>query len=601
MLKNSICDYCDFRGYVTKNDLKCSDGRTIRKDAFKHQDGAKLPLVYAHVHDDPENVLGHILLENRDDGVYGYGFFNDTTRAETVKKLVAHGDLDAMSIWADELIQNGNNVTHGQLREVSLVLAGANPGAVIEDVFLAHADGSRNVASDEAIIKPGIMLDSQNEDHIEHSAIGGNKTINDVLATLNDEQTMAVQAVTTEILKQFGTIQHSNEGGETMSHNVFDGSANSQAVADKKVLIHDVFVKLNQLAIDNKASLRDTVIAHAADYGITNIGELFPDAKDLNMPPEFIKRDDDWVAGVLNGVKHSPFSRIRTRTADITHDEARAKGYIKGKLKKEEYFSVAKRETTPCTIYKKQKLDRDDILDVTGFDVVAWIRAEMRMMLEEEIARAILISDGRAIDDEDKISEEHLRPIYTENELYAIHYNIANGVNMADTDKLNRYSALLDNVIRARAKYKGSGNPKLYTAPSEIMEIMLLKDKLGRRLFANKSELASYIGVDAIVEIPQMDEHLKRTAKANENTGEFETAGSEYGLFGIIINLKDYTVGADKGGQITSFDDFDIDYNQFKYLLETRISGCLTKPSCAVVLETPVVTEDDDDEEEVAG
>lgn len=583
---------CDFSGYATKNDLKCSDGRVIRRDAFKGNDKQKVPLIWGHQHSTPDAVLGHVLLENRDDGVFAYGFFNETTRGKEAKEQVKHGDITSMSIWANNLVQKGSDVVHGVIREVSLVLAGANPGARIENVYISHSDGTTDMADDEAIISYGCPLEHGieidfDENSLEHA---DDKTIEEVFKTLSDEQLTAVYAVTTELIKNLTEAKHSEEEGEsTMKKNVFADSREMSAL-DDKTLMHDIFQQYNAEAESNKTSLKQTLLAHAGDleskYGITNIGELFPDPKNLNVPPEWIKRDTGWVSGVLNGVRHTPFSRIMTMTADITHDDARAKGYIKGNLKKEEYFSVAKRQTLPTTIYKKQKLDRNDIIDITSFDVVAWIRAEMRMMLEEEIARAVLIGDGREVGDEDKINEENIRPIWTDNELYALHYNVENGVPSSG-EKLDIYSARLDNIIRAMSDYKGSGSPTWYVSPKELVEYMLLKDKLGRRMFDTKQSLASYVGVSSIVEVPQLNETLKRTAKDGYNVGSFETASSDYQLYGIIVNLRDYTIGADKGGQITSFDDFDIDYNQYKYLLETRISGCLTKPNSAIILERP--------------
>ena len=577
----------DFSGYVTKNDVKCSDGVTIKKDAFLAQDGEIVPMVWKHLHDSPDNVLGHIKLENRPDGVYGYGVFNDTPKGQNAKQLVAHGDVNSMSIWANNLTKIGSDIMHGEIREVSLVLAGANPQAKIDKIFISHGDGTGDEADDEAIISMNIPFDNGN---IAHEA--SDKTIGEVLDTLNEDQQAAVAAMTTQVIKMIsdGEIKQSaDEGGNEMAVHLFDNTAKQET--DKSVIAHDAMQKLNQLAKDNKASLKETVIAHAKEYGVTNIEELFPDAKNITQWPEFIKRDTGWVAGVLNGVKHSPFARIKMMTADITADEARAKGYITGNFKKEEYFGVSGRVTAPTTIYKKQKFDRDDLIDVEG-DIVPWIKAEMRMMLDEELARAIVIGDGRPLEvggkvNEDKIDENCIRPIWTDAELYAMHCNIMNGVATGgDATNLDIYEGMLDNVIRAMDDYEGSGNTVMFANPSDITEILLLKDQLGRRLFESVTSLASYMGVDKIVKMPQLKQTQTRTATST-NTGKNETTGTQYDLFGIIVDLKDYTVGADKGGQVTMFDGFDIDYNQFKYLLETRVSGSLTKPHSAIILEKP--------------
>ena len=557
----------DFSGWVTKNNLKCSDGRTIMKDAFKHNDGQKVPLVWNHQHNDPNEVLGYVLLHNQDEGVYGYGTFNDTESGQTAKLLVQHGDVNALSIYANQLKQSMSNVTHGNIREVSLVLAGANPGAYIDSIIM-HGEESE----DEAIIYSGEDIEIYHADGDDKSGENkeekepmseknDDKTIGDVFDTLTEEQKTAVYAVIAQIMEN---PENKEGGNKEMKHNVFDNENENQ----ENTLTHDA---MNAIIADGKryGSLKESFLAHAQEYGIESIDWLFPEAKTLNNPPEFIKRDTGWVSDVMSSVSHTPFSRIKSAFADITEDEARAKGYMKGKLKKEEVFSLLKRTTTPTTIYKKQKLDRDDVIDITDFDVVSWLKAEMRMMLDEEIARAILVSDGRLASSDDKINESNIRPIWKDEELYTIHSYVTKGLTNDETIK-----AFIRAAIKARKDYKGSGNPVLYTTEDVLTDCLLLEDGMGRPLYESEEKLRTTLRVSKIVTVPVM-ENLKRT----------DTTNGEVELMGIIVNLKDYNVGADKGGAINMFDDFDIDYNQQKYLIETRCSGALIRPYSAIAIE----------------
>ena len=563
----------DFSGWVTKNNLKCADGRTIMKDAFKHNDGQKVPLVWNHRHNDPNEVLGYVLLHNQDEGVYGYGTFNDTESGQTAKLLVQHGDVNALSIYANQLKQSMSNVTHGNIREVSLVLAGANPGAYIDSIMM-HGEDSE----DEAIIYTGEDIEIYHADRDDSTSKNDegskeekkpmtenndDKTIGDVFDTLTDEQKTAVYAIIAQVMGDSET-ENDEGGNKEMKHNVFDNENENQ----ENTLTHDA---MNTIIADGKryGSLKESFLAHAQEYGIESIDWLFPEAKTLNNPPEFIKRDTGWVSGVMSSVSHTPFSRIKSVFADITEDEARAKGYMKGKLKKEEVFSLLKRTTTPTTIYKKQKLDRDDVIDITDFDVVSWLKAEMRMMLDEEIARAILVGDGRLASSDDKINESNIRPIWKDEELYTIRTYVTKGTTNDETIK-----AFIRAAIKARKDYKGSGNPVLYTTEDVLTDCLLLEDGMGRPLYESEEKLRTTLRVSKIVTVPVM-ENLKRTDEIN---GEVE-------LMGLIVNLKDYNVGADKGGAINMFDDFDIDYNQQKYLIETRCSGALIRPYSAIAIE----------------
>lgn len=561
----------DFSGYATKIDLKCSDGRIIRKDAFKHHNGQTVPLVWQHVHNDPLNVLGHALLENRDDGVYAYCVFNDTDAGKNTKIMVEHGDITALSIHANQLKQKGSDVLHGMIREVSLVLAGANPGALIDNLNICHSDGTVETDDSEAIIYTGEEISLT---EIEHASKDTNKTVEEVFETLNEEQKEVVYAMITHAMnkdekedekeeKTEKKIEHNDKGGTIMKKNVFE---KKEEGTEKKTLTHS---ELQTILIDAQkcGSLKEAFLSHVQTYGIENIDYLFPDARTVTQTPDFISREMGWVPGVISGTTHTPFSRIKSTAADITAEEARALGYVKGALKKEEVIKLLKRVTGPTTIYKKQKLDRDDIIDITDLDVVAWLKGEMRMMLDEELARAVLIGDGRSVESADKINEENIRPIYKDDEMYSHHVVI-------DADKDTE--EIIEAIIRARKNYKGSGNPTFYVSPEILTDMLLLKDTTGRRLFMTETELASVLRVSKIVEVPVMESQTRETD---------DEVPVELSLLGIIVNLKDYVMGADKGGNISMFDDFDIDYNQYKYLMETRCSGTLVHPKSALVIE----------------
>lgn len=575
----------DFSGWATKNNIKCSDGRTIIKDAFKHNDGQTVPLVWNHQHNESANVLGHAILENREEGVYAYCTFNDTEAGKNAKLLVEHGDVTALSIYANQLKQNGSNVMHGTIREVSLVLAGANPGAFIdsvirhgecyedeaviytgEDLILEHADHKPSDKDDK-------VEDKKGDDKVDNNTEG--KTIKDVFDTLNEEQKNVVYALVGQALEgkemaQSAIEENENknnieDGGENeMKHNVFD----NQNEKKDEVLSHDA---MDTILKDAKryGSLKESFLAHTATYGIEDIEFLFPDAKNVNTPPDFIKRDDSYVQKVMRGVHHVPFSRIKSMHADITEDAARAKGYIKGKLKKEEVFGLLKRTTTPTTIYKKQKLDRDDVIDIVDFDVVAWLKAEMRMMLDEEIARAILVGDGRSTSDDDKINEMNIRPIAKDEDLYCVKAPVS-VATAATEDEIAK--AFIKTVIKSRKEYKGSGSPTLFTTEDVLTNCLLLEDKNGRVIYDTVDKLATALRVKEIVTVEVM-EGAKTTIEEEEKP-----------LMGLMVNLVDYYVGADKGGAVNMFDDFDIDYNQQKYLIETRCSGALVKPYSAVAI-----------------
>ena len=559
----------DFSGWATKNDILCSDGRTIRKDAFKDNDGKTVPLVWNHSHNDPNNVLGHCVLENRDEGVYTYGTFNDTEQGKNAKSLVEHGDVTALSIWANKLKQNRGDVLHGDIKEVSLVLAGANIGACIDSV-IKHGEESEEEAviySGEDIVLAHADTTTKSESKEEDKTMDDKKekTVKDVFDTLTEEQKNVVYALIGQALESNGdddNMEHSeSEGGNEMKHNVFD----QDEMNGNDTLSH---AEMEAIIADGKrfGSMKESFLAHAEEYGIKSIDYLFPEPKTLNNPPEFIKRDMGWVSKVMGTVHHTPFSRIKSMFADITEDEARAKGYIKGKLKKEEVFSLLKRTTTPTTVYKKQKMDRDDVVDITDFDVIAWLKSEMRMMLDEEIARAILIGDGRLSSSDDKINETNIRPIVSDDDLYTIKSKVTVAANATGADKAK---AFIDQVIRSRKEYKGSGNPTLFTTEDMVTECLLLEDKIGHKLYKTEAELATAMRVKEIVTVEVM-EGLK-----DKNSKE---------VAGIVVNLADYNVGADKGGAVNMFDDFDIDYNQQKYLIETRCSGALVKPYSAITL-----------------
>lgn len=583
---------CDFSGWATRNDLKCSDGRVIRRDAFKHDDGIKVPLVWNHQHNDPRNVLGHAWLENRPEGVYTYGFFNDSESGEIGKILVKHGDICALSIYANQLQQRGCDVLHGEIREVSLVHAGANPGAFI-DSMLKHGEDS----DDEAIIYTGmpLYLSHSDADKQKDKADDGEKketsekkddpekktdsdeekTVADVINSMTEEQKNVMYAMIGQAMEDKGESDLESEdnndddskgGTNTMKHNVFDKDDRQK----ENVLVHSDGSEVSSEEISTifgdikrYGSLKDSVLAH----GIDNVDYLFPDAQTLANTPEFIQRDTGWVKKVMSGVHHTPFSRIKSIFADITEDDARAKGYFKGKLKKEEVFGLLKRTTTPTTVYKKQKMDRDDVVDITDFDVVAWLKSEMRMMLDEELARAYLIGDGRLASSDDKINEQNIRPILKDEELYTIQATVSVQSSATEDDKAREF---IRTAIKARKNYKGSGQPTLYTAEDILTDCLLLTDTTGRDLYTDVAQLAKKLRVKEIVTVPVME------GVNGKNGGA---------LMGIIVNLADYNVGADRGGAVNMFDDFDIDYNQQKYLIETRCSGALIKPYSAIALE----------------
>ena len=570
-------DY-DFSGWATKNNLLCSDGRTILKDAFKNDDGVTVPLVWNHQHNDPSNILGHALLENRDEGVYAYCKFNDSEPGKNAKLLVEHGDVSALSIYANQLKQQGGNVLHGAIREVSLVLAGANPGAFIDSV-ISHSED----IDDEAIIYTGenICLAHAEKQMEETTKVmeekkemapetkteepKKEKTVQDIFDTLNEEQKKVVYALIGQVIEEAENKSSKEnetkdiEGGKKeMKHNVFENDKENQ----ENVLQHS---DIEAIFADAKryGSLKDSVLQH----GITNIDYLFPEAKDVNTAPEFIKRDMGWVEKVMRSVHHTPFSRIRSTFANITEEDARAKGYIKGKLKKDEVFSLLKRSTTPTTVYKKQKLDRDDVVDITDFDVVAWLKSEMRMMLDEELARAFLIGDGRISSSDDKINEQNIRPIYNDDDLYTVKAVIEVSQTATAEEKTK---AFIKSVIKNRKEYKGTGSPTLYTTEDVVSDCLLLEDANGRFIYDNIDKLKNVLRVADIVTVPVME------GAKGKNQGD---------LLAILVNLADYNVGADKGGAVNMFDDFDIDYNAQKYLIETRCSGALIKPYSAIAFE----------------
>jgi HK97 family phage prohead protease len=557
----------DFSGWATRNNLKCSDGLTIGKDAFKHNSGTKVPLVWNHEHNDPNNVLGHAILENREEGVYAYCSFNNTPTAQNAKDMVQHGDINALSIYANQLQKQGSLVMHGQIREVSLVLAGANPGAFIDDVIVhgMRVDG-------EAVLFTGEEIELYHADNKKEEVKEvtkeqpkdepKGKTISEVFDTLTDEQKDAVYALVgaaVEEQKQEDSNKD-DKGEDEMKQNVFNKDKQEDALSHSDI---------QAILADGKryGSLKDAVLAH----GIDNIDYLFPDFKNVTDVPGFIQRENTWVDGVLAAVHHTPFSRIKSTYADITEDDARAKGYIKGNLKKEEVFSLLKRTTGPTTIYKKQKLDRDDVVDITDFDVVAWLKTEMRMMLNEEIARALLIGDGRLNSSDDKINEQNIRPIWKDEALYTI--NAQHDIKGLTTDS-DKAKEFIRAAIKSRKNYKGSGQPTLYTTEDMLTNMLLIEDSTGRDIYDSVDKLKSKLRVKDIVTIPSM-EGLTRVVDTKTLT-----------LEGIIVNLVDYNIGADKGGAVNMFDDFDIDYNAQKYLIETRCSGALIKPFSAIAVES---------------
>lgn len=596
----------DCEGYVTRYGVKCTDGVTISQGAFADQNGARVPVVWMHIHDDVEAVLGHADLEARDDGVYGKISFNGTEAGIAAKELVSHGDVSAFSIHANRLTRNKftNVVSHGNIKEVSLVLAGANPKAYIEKLNLTHSDDGDDDFDDANIFTAGgITLahadeekkedpevkdeDLKHEDQKkEENSEGNEKTVKDVLDTLNEEQQAAVAYIIGKALEEKGgSVEHNDDDDEEdnpdMKHNVFDpenAAAPTLSHDDMQKILKDAkrLGSLKQAVLehceaggDDAEALQD-VIQHAdGDYGVTNVGYLFPDTRKMTNEPIFIQRDQTWVSQVMSKVHRTPFSRIKSIFADITEDEARAKGYIKGKLKKEEVFSLLKRTTTPTTVYKKQKMDRDDQLDITDFNVVAWLKSEMRMMLNEELARAFLIGDGRLASSDDKINEQNIRPVWTDSELFTVKYPVNAGTSDAEHAK-----NFIKAVVKSRKLYKGSGNPDLYTTEDMLTEMLMLEDTTGRVLYDTVEKLRTALRVNSIVTIESMV-GLTRS----------DDAGKTQALDALLVNLNDYNVGADKGGEVNMFDDFDIDYNQYKYLMETRCSGALTRPYAAIAFE----------------
>lgn len=592
----------DFGGWATKANLLCSDGRVIMPDAFAHNDGQRVPLVWNHQHSDPDHILGYADLENRPEGVYAHCKFNETDTGNVAKQLVQHGDIVSLSIYANGLTEKKSHVTHGNIREVSLVLAGANPGAGIDSVTLSHGEDS----DDEGIVYSDTSLDlaaevshsddtnselSHADDNSDKKSEDGEETVMDVFNTLNEKQKNAVYAMigaAYEATPPAKEEENNDEEGDTdMKHNVFD----TDVQKENQVLSHS---DITAIISDAKrtGSLRDAAIAHNAGeithaatdddghqvtYGVANIDYLFPDARNITREPLFIKRDTGWVTVVMNAVKHSPFSRIKSIFADITADDARAKGYLKGKQKVEEVFTLLKRSTTPTTIYKKQKMDRDDVVDITDFDVVSWIKSEMRVMLDEEIARAILVGDGRSSASDDKINESNIRPIWKDDSLYTIKATVQLGASETETTKGKKF---IKAVLKARKNYKGSGNPILLTTEDVLTDLLLIEDTNGRNIYESVDKLATALRVSKIVTSPVLENQTRAGVELVDGDTKTRT------LMGIIVNLADYTVGADKGGAVNLFEDFDIDFNQEKYLIETRCSGALTKPYSAIAIES---------------
>lgn len=583
----------DFSGWATKNDLTCSDGRTIKHNAFKENDGQRVPLVWQHGHNAVDNVLGHALLENRDEGVYAYCAFNDTPGAENAKELVKHGDVKALSIYANRLDQRGADVIHGNIVEVSMVLSGANPGALIDNVALEHSDGSWTESEDEAVIYSGLTLshdsgettedtESMDEDEVYDE---DDLTVADVLETLDEDQRLAVAALIEEISgdvdaededfdedEEFDEdyddedydedAEHGDSGGDTLMHsNIFEGDARAAmgphlSHADEEL----IFAEARKPGM----TLRTAVLAHAQDYGIKNPELLFPDATNLDPEPQRIMRENSWVAKVLQGSKHTPFSRVKTQWSNLTADDLRAKGYVKASRKKDVVYEVANRKTEPTTVYNKTKIDRDDVLDITTFNVVAWMQQNLRFALEEELARAVLIGDGREVSNPDKIKESNIRPIWKDDELFS---------HKVLVDKDAKTEDIIDIVRRSRKFYKGSGMPVLFTTNAFVCDMLEIKDINKRYIYETKQAVANALNVSDVIEVEVM-EGAKR-----------EVAGKTQNLLGIIVNMQDYTMGADKGGETSFFEQFDIDFNQQKYLLEARCSGALTKYKSAIVIE----------------
>lgn len=627
-------DNYDFGGWATRNNIQCSDGRTIMKDAFKQNDGQKVPLVWNHQHNDPNEVLGHALLENRADGVYAYCKFNDTESGKTAKSLVLNGDVDKLSIYANKLKTQMNNVMHGCIREVSLVLAGANPGAYIDSVVV-HGEGAE--AEEEVVIyndeqievsdESNEQTDEQNE-KLEHSndtnkdekedkpnmedenkkEDQNEKTIKDVFDTLNDEQKEAVYAMVGQALESKkdqnneGDDKENKEdgGNETMKHNVFDNENNDEVLQHSEVIAEAI------KDAKKYGSMRESILAHAEEAGLTEadtnraitnitnwngtgngIGLLFPEATELYKEPRMIEKDNSWVAKVMNAAKHTPFSRVKTTFGRMNEETARAKGYIKGNKKANIALAVLNRVTTPTTVYIKNEIDRDDVIDITDFDVVAWQKREMRKQLDKELALAMLLGDGRDVSDANKINEQNIRPVISDDDMYTIKYTVTKGKDYTQegnsySDNDSRTKGIIRAAIRSRKDYKGSGTPTFFTTEDVLTDMLLIEDQNGRRIYNSINDLATALRCKEIVTIPEME------------------AEAYADVYGVIVNMNDYTAGADKGGAVNMFDDFDIDYNQMKYLIETRMSGALTVPYSAIVLkkEKTVVKEEDKDNDD---
>lgn len=613
----------DFSGYVTKNDVRCSDGRTIRRDAFAECDGKYVPLVFQHEHRDIGNVLGKVLLENRPDGVYGYGFFNDSENACNAKKAVAHGDITAMSIYANHLRQNGGDVLHGEIKEVSLVLAGANPGALIDNVTIEHSDGSGyEELPDQAVIfmndelfhgeECSISTDPESESEETDDSVDPDESDKDQEATedvahadkgasndkssdksdktnvlddigLTDEQKDVVYGIIGMVLDENSgkedskddesdnqsdkkdSVEHSAEEGDDM--NIFEKGANGETVTANELSHEDQKAFMTAAAMDPSGSFRNYALRHSQDYGITDIETFFPDAKAVSQEPDMYKRDTLWVSDVLGNTHHLPFSRIKSWYIDLTADEARAKGFTldrnSNKRKTDEVIKAAKRVTTPTTVYKKQKLDRDDVLDITDFNVVNLLMREMRVMLDEEVARAVLIGDGRDSGSDDHINEESIRPIVSDDDLYVIR-STGDWTTTEETA-----TELVDRIRQSKVGYMGSGELRAYMTPTLHAKLMVQRDQIGRRLYSTDAELAAELGVSSIVEVPIMENFKDEDEKIVD---------------AILVNPRDYDMGSDKGGEVNNFNDFDIDYNQHKYLMETRLSGALVRPKSAIVI-----------------
>lgn len=583
----------DFSGWATKNNILCSDGRTILKDAFKQNDGQKVPLVWNHQHNDPSEVLGHALLENRNEGVYAYCKFNNTEAGQTARSLVNNGDIDKLSIYANKLNTQQNNVTHGCIREVSLVLAGANPGAFI-DTIISHSDDADN--SEEE----GVIYTDEHIEVIEHSDTKDeekkeaetaekegekmdtptektevkkedNRTIGDIFNTLTDEQKDVVYAMLGQVISENGDDvedEEDDKGEEKMKHNVFENQTNNEVLAHSEILA-DALADAKRYG-----SLRDSLIEHAAINNITDINKLFPDATALNKEPIMIERDRTWVDKIMNDVKHSPFSRVKTTYGKMTEDQARAKGYIKGNQKANIALAALNRITTPTTVYIKNEIDRDDVLDITDFDVVEWQKREMRKQLDKELATAMLLGDGRDISSNDKINEQNIIPVLKDSDMYTIQYEVKEGKDYkvpgsSTSANDSFFKGIIRAALKARKTYQGSGSPSMYTTDNYLTEMLLIEDQNGRRIYNSVADLALALRVKEIVTIPEMEKEAYKDTVA------------------VIVNMNDYTAGADKGGSINTFDDFDIDYNQMKYLMETRMSGALTKPYSAIALKKP--------------